>query len=43
VDHASGDAWLAWGDDAGFVRFQRIDSTGLMKVEKAMEHLNTKN
>ena len=43
VDAASGDAWLAWGDDAGFVRFQRIDSTGLMKVEKAMEYLNKKN
>lgn len=38
------DAWLAWGDDAGFVRFQRISTRGLLDVvAPAMEKLATMN
>ena len=37
------DAWLAWGDDAGFVRFQRVATRGLLDVERAMEKLATMN
>ena len=39
----SEDAWLAWGDDAGFVRFQRVATRGLLDVERAMEKLATMN
>lgn len=37
------DAWLAWGDDAGFVRFQRVATRGLLDVERVMEKLATMN
>lgn len=38
------DAWLAWGDDAGFVRFQRVATRSLLDVvAPAMEKLATMN
>ena len=44
VARGNKDAWLAWGDDAGFVRFQRVSTRGLLDVvAPAMEKLATMN
>ena len=40
AEGGDGDPWLAWGDDSGFVRFQRFDSGTLATAAAALSRIS---
>ena len=40
AERGDGDPWLAWGDDSGFVRFQRFDVGALETAAAALARIS---